>query len=487
MLTRQLTLKPSDRKAPDLGPKVRVDVARLNPAGDEKALAPLISRAGLRDSDKDGLLEQDISLKNMWRGTYEPGLSLEFDLPGPVPLGAIQVWNYNGEWQTTDGIRKADVAVSPDGTSWQTVLKGAEFAEAEGIPDYDQCIQLKLNGATARKVRFENIVPWNDKGKVGLSKVMFYQAQGPQAAPRTPEDGATGIGIGKVTLDWVPGQGAAEHKVFLGTSVDNLAPVGTTGNARLEAPQLKPDTTYYWRVDAAQADGKVVTGRAARFQTTGLVAWWKLDESEGKKAEDATGHQLTGTVSGRGTWVPDKGRIGGAMDFDGKTTFINCGRSPEFDFRDGMTAVAWIKVREFNKPFQAILTKGDTTWRLQRDKDTSSVTFSINTGDEVKNGTENLISLVSKTKVDDGEWHHIAGVVDGKRVALYVDGVLEDSADAKPIARNNAPVMIGCNSFAYERRFNGWIDDVRLYGYGLSEGEIKALYKAAADTARAEK
>ena len=61
-------------------------------------------------------------------------------------------------------------------------------------------------------------------------------------------------------------------------------------------------------------------------------------------------------------------------------------------------------------------------------------------------GDKNLICLVSKRKVDDGEWHHVVGVMDGQRAALYVDGELEDSAAAKPIAQNNAPVMIGCNS-----------------------------------------
>ena len=91
------------------------------------------------------------------------------------------------------------------------------------IADYDEPIQLKLKGATVRKVRFENIVPWNDKGKVGLSKVVFHQAIG--AAGRTapyPKTGATSIGIGKLSLDWVAGQGATEHRVFLGTAADNL-------------------------------------------------------------------------------------------------------------------------------------------------------------------------------------------------------------------------------------------------------------------------
>jgi hypothetical protein len=175
------------------------------------------------------------------------------------------------------------------------------------------------------------------------------------------------------------------------------------------------------------------------------------------------------------------------MDFDGKKTFINCGRAPEFDFRDGMTVAAWIKVREFNKTWQAIVTKGDTAWRLQRQENTGMVTFSFNTGVSVESGDQNLTSLVSKRKVNDGQWHHLAGVSDGRRAALYVDGELEDSGDAKPIAQNSAPVMIGCNSTAYERRFNGWMHDVRLYGYGLSEAEIKALYRSGGEASRAEK
>ena len=486
MLTRQLTLKASGRKPPDLGPKVRVEAAHLSPAGDETGLAALINGVGLlRDWHGDGLLLHDTAEKHMWRGACATNLALEFELPEPVALGAVEVWNYNAEWQTADGVRKANVAVSSDGTTWQTVLRGAEFAEAEGNRDYDEPVRLKLNGATARKVRFENIVPWGGGGKVGLSAVVFHQAPSAQAGPRQPEDGATGISIGKLVLDWVAGQGATEHRVYLGTEAGNLALIGTTTKTRLDAPQLKPDTTYFWRVDEAQADGRVVTGRVARFGTSGLVAWWKLDETKGSKVEDAMGHQFTGDVVGRAKQGLDQGRVEGAMGFNG--TFVNCGNAPEFDFRDGMTVAAWVKVRQFNKTWQAIVTKGDTAWRLQRQENTGMVTFSFNTGVSVESGDQNLTSLVSKRKVDDGQWHHLAGVSDGRRAALYVDGELEALADAKPIAQNNSPVMIGCNSTAYERRFNGWIRDVRLYGYGLSEAEVKALYRGGGETSRAVK
>ena len=238
---------------------------------------------------------------------------------------------------------------------------------------------LKLKGAIARKVRFENLVPWSTGGNLGLSEVVFHQATGPQAAPLQPEDGATGISVAKPVLRWLAGEGAKEHRVFLGAAPDKLEALGALSETRLAAPQLKPDSACFWRVDAVQPDGKVVTGRVARFETTGLVAWWKLDEAKGTKAQDASGHEFTANVAGKANWAKDQGRMGGAMDFDGQTTFITCGKAPEFDFADGMTVSAWLKVREFNKKWQAIVTKGDTAWRLQRDGEEHGLMFSFDT------------------------------------------------------------------------------------------------------------
>ena len=141
MLTRQLTLKPSGRKPPELGPKVRIEAAHLGQVGDETGLAALVNRAGLRDLNRDGLLEQDTAPKHMWRGACSTNLSLEFELPEPVALGAIKVWNYNADWETTDGLRKADVAVSADGATFVVTLpvrrdlKGAKDAASHQHSD----------------------------------------------------------------------------------------------------------------------------------------------------------------------------------------------------------------------------------------------------------------------------------------------------------------------------------------------------------------
>ena len=176
VLTRPLLLKARNRKPPALGQEVRVEAVRATPTSDEPGLRALVNGAGMKDTDRDGLTECGVNRSDMWLGRWSTNLCLEFELPQPVPLAAIEVWNFNAEWQTTNGLRKADIAVSPDGTNWQTVLRGAEFSEAEGTADYDTPAVLKLNGVIAQRIRFENLVPWSSSGNVGLSEVVFHRA-----------------------------------------------------------------------------------------------------------------------------------------------------------------------------------------------------------------------------------------------------------------------------------------------------------------------
>jgi Concanavalin A-like lectin/glucanases superfamily len=484
MLPRPLALKAKDRKPPELGPIVRVEAVRAGAGADERQLAMLTKPAGLSDWDNDGLKEMGDDPATMWQAPSPAVSNLEFELPAAVPLAALEVWNFNAPWQTTNGIRQADVSVSADGNTWQTVLRSAEFAQADGRDDYDDPIVLKLKDVTARKVRFENMNTWGGSN-LGLSKVLFHQAIGPQTGPRQPEDGATGITLNKPAMEWVPGQGATEHRVHLGTAQDKLDLLGTTREPSISGPVLKPGTTYFWRVDEIQPDNKVTTGRVARFESAGLAAWWKFDETAGAQAIDATEHEFAGHIRGKPLWAIGQGRIGGALELDGKSNYVDCGNRSEFEGRDSLTVSAWIKARKFDKPWEAIVTKGDTSWRLQRASDSSHLTFDVNLGKVAENGLTNLASVRSKKELGDTQWHHVAATFDGRQIALYLDGELQQSAEAKaPLARNSDPVTIGDNAARRGRYFDGWIDDVRIYGYALTAQEVQALNRVA-ETQRA--
>jgi hypothetical protein len=226
------------------------------------------------------------------------------------------------------------------------------------------------------------------------------------------------------------------------------------------------------------------TGAAA--STPGLAAWWKLDESGGSTAADSSGRRLDAQVQGAPRWAPGAGRIGGALELGRADSFLDCGGAEEFNFRKAMTVSAWLKVGRADKRAPALVTKGNNTWALLFSGEKPALSFSLTGPQTTGTSRSRSPALKSKRPLDDAQWHHVAGVYDGQRIALYVDGELEDSVSASgPIAVNTEPVWVGQNSMGRSRPFNGWCDELRLYDRGLSAGEVQALYRGGAEAARA--
>ncbi|MEN6578236.1 MAG: sugar-binding protein [Phycisphaerales bacterium] len=234
------------------------------------------------------------------------------------------------------------------------------------------------------------------------------------------------------------------------------------------------DTKLMWCTtedNAWQNPAALGTGELAR-----LVAWWKLDEKEGRTAADSSGNGYDATVQGNPDWQPSGGKVGGAIALGGDGDFLDNDDESAFDFMGGVTVAAWIKVSAFDKPWQAIVTKGDTAWRIQRNNETSTLEFACS-GLNVASGSQ-YGSLYGTRDIRQGEWHHAAGVYDGKRMFLYVDGEIDASQEASGvIGQNDSALQIGSNTEMGDRFFNGLIDDVRVYNYGLSEAQVKELYK----------
>ena len=157
---------------------------------------------------------------------------------------------------------------------------------------------------------------------------------------------------------------------------------------------------------------------------------------------------------------------GYALDFDGTNDYVSIGNESNFDFTTAMTVEAWIKVDTFDKEWQAIVTKGDNTWRLHRAASTNHISF----------GTDgvNITDLEGSTDVNDGQWHHIAGVFDGSNKYLYVDGNLDAFANVTgTIDTDNAVVNIAENSQSTDRYFDGLIDEVRIWNIARNQTEIQ--------------
>ena len=215
--------------------------------------------------------------------------------------------------------------------------------------------------------------------------------------------------------------------------------------------------------DWLAGDATLPTAPAASA-TTGLLACYTLDGN----VSDTSGNNLNGTAQGNPVY--EAGAVGQAMMFDGIDDYVDCTNNVKFDtITDKITVAAWIRVDLFDKNYQAIVTKGDSSWRIARD----------GTGDDVQwrcNGPTPSLEVVSQATVNDGQWHHLAGTYDGATARLYVDGVLDGSmATTGAISKNTAPVYISGNSEKASRLWNGSIDDVRIYNRALTEAEVRLL------------
>jgi len=232
------------------------------------------------------------------------------------------------------------------------------------------------------------------------------------------------------------------------------------------------DTKLTWRGKEDNAwQTPSVFGTA---ELAGLVAQWTFDESTGSVAADNSGNGNEGTLQGNPTWQPSAGKPGGALLFDGDGDYVKVGNESKFDFAGQVTVAAWIKVNRFDKDWQAIVAKGDSAWRLQRNQNKDSLEFACTALKVPDNSPYG--GLYGQKSVNDGQWHHVAGVYDGEKMCIYVDGAVDVSQTASgAINANNEPVYIGENSERAGRCWNGLIDDVRIYNYGFSEKAIKAL------------
>ncbi len=168
------------------------------------------------------------------------------------------------------------------------------------------------------------------------------------------------------------------------------------------------------------------------------------------------------------------GEVGQAFSFDGSSGYVSVPDAPTLDsFTNAMTIECWIKSGQLaaNPGWEGLVCKGNASWRLQGTSGAKTVTFSV-TGTTVSD-------LFGTRNVNDRQWHHVAGVYDGAKIYLYVDGTLDVSqASTGAITQTSDLLTIGNNLGQPGLLWNGLMDEVSLYNRALSAGEIAAIYNA---------
>lgn len=213
--------------------------------------------------------------------------------------------------------------------------------------------------------------------------------------------------------------------------------------------------------------------------TNGLVGHWSFEEGSGTATADSWTNGLTGTLAGSPppTWVTP-GKIGsGALEFPGNSsTKVDIGNSAPLQITSGMTLTAWAFPDTYSGGGR-IITKGGNSgsrgWALNVE---SSGVWSL----QVAVNSTTLTSL-QVPGVQVSTWTHVAGVYNPSgtpSMKLYTNGVLAATLTVGVPATQYNPssisVAIGARSDG-TTRWDGKLDEVRIYNRALSQAEILSL------------
>jgi|GEM_PF-1559755 len=208
----------------------------------------------------------------------------------------------------------------------------------------------------------------------------------------------------------------------------------------------------------------------------GLVGYWNLNEGTGTSAADVSGYDVTGTLASstaQPTWsstVPGSGYYGkntASLDFDGGDHVTLSSTNDLPSGTAARTMCAWAKTDTTSANFRWIAAYGTNS-------NSQAMFIGLNGTTLYGGGFGNDITASSFW--DTTNWKHICLVYDGANATLYGNGSVVAGPTAKTwnLVKNYAYLGSQVGPSASER-WDGLVDDVRIYNRALSSTEITAL------------
>ena len=210
-----------------------------------------------------------------------------------------------------------------------------------------------------------------------------------------------------------------------------------------------------------------------RMNDTGLIT----------TADDASGLGLTGTINGStATGMSTSRLINAAVDtgglsfnFDGSNDYISRAHSAVFHPTHGLTLEMWINSDNVSSR-RGLVDKGVYSLEIEA---TGNLKFSISINGAVINNCITSPIAASTT-------YHVVATYDGSQMRIYVNGaLLGDSVTDIPgggiLDAGSAALEIG--RVAGGNYYDGRMDEFALYGYAMSEAEVKRHYNSGINVA----
>ncbi len=313
----------------------------------------------------------------------------------------------------------------------------------------------------------------------GLEPQYPFGFRQPQASWPSPCIGEIGLGR-DLTLDWLGGEGAIVHDVYLGTSpmlgMGDL--VGTILQTSLVVNGLQEEQVYYWRVDTVRSSG-TLQGEVWSFETAGnfhneMVLYLPVEGD----AVNAVGIAPDGTLVGGPAFAA--GQQGQSLSLDASGNFVDLAAPVELDFADDtdFTVSLWLRSNGWAQDPVLVSNKNwnsgaNVGWLLAADPDGVSWQWNL------RGSTGNRVDFDAIAPVADGTWHHVCVVHDRDGLAsFYTDGVLNGtrSIAGQGSVTSGLQTALGQDgTLTYGLNLIADLDDLRIWRRALGPDEVEHL------------
>jgi hypothetical protein len=226
-----------------------------------------------------------------------------------------------------------------------------------------------------------------------------------------------------------------------------------------------------------------VGGPANQIGLSDVVGLWHFNDNSGTSALDSSRLRNDGTFVGGTVWAP--GVKGSGIHVDG-ASYVTAPEVPEYNVDDGITVMVfcrWTIDPDSGDAFANIVSKAEHQWEIQC-SGTGGPGPDINEFFEFAVETnETRDWAYSTTRIAPNIWYHVTGVFSTAESAIkiYVNGTKENSTMLNgTINVVNQGVTIGAryHSGAFDRFFEGDIDEVIIFDRALTDSEIARHYQS---------
>lgn len=171
-----------------------------------------------------------------------------------------------------------------------------------------------------------------------------------------------------------------------------------------------------------------------------------------------------------------------SLALDGTDDRMECGDVPGISSVTAFSVSAWLRTSSTATMYllSGVGSTGDFYDGFQVYISSGNPNFVVGNGATGYDGAKNT------TTVNDDDWHHVVGVMNGSTYTVYVDGSTVGSTGVGNATISTTPSTCGGNFTIGERfdsnntfAFNGYVDDVAVFNRALTSSEVSNIYNNA--------